>query len=115
MGDTGGQGSATGDGDAVNSHIHMPQTGNGSTVGGPTTNAGGLHAGNMLGGGMQEEIAVVNKVENRIGAEDHARRGTAGGTTEVSGQGRGIRRTVIKVREEDCQREPGNVQVDKRP
>ena len=41
-----------GDGDAVNSHIHMPQTGNGSTVGGPTATAGGLHAGNMLGGGM---------------------------------------------------------------
>ena len=40
---------------------------------------------------------MANKGENRIGAEDHAGRGTTGGTTKVSVQGRGIRRTVIKV------------------
>ena len=48
MGDIGGRGGATGGGDAVSGHIHRPLSSEGSTVGGSTTNLGGLRVENRL-------------------------------------------------------------------
>ena len=60
MGDTGGHGGDTDRGDEVRGHLHRPQKGDGSTVGGPMTTPGGLRMGKGLLGGSQEDMAMVD-------------------------------------------------------
>ena len=103
MRDTGGQGGATGGGDAVSGHIQRLLASEGSTVGGSTTNLGGLRGKTDMRGDIRRDIHGGGKRRQRKRLRPHCnihhRRydkgiGTEAGQRKAGIESVGGRRTV---------------------
>ena len=69
MGNTISGESNTGSVDAVGGQVHKILEGNSGAVNVPTSTSGGLHRGDRLQGGNQEDNTVVDTVDNRGGTK----------------------------------------------
>ena len=89
MGDTVSGGSNTGGGDEFGVQVHRMLAGNSGAVGSPTPTSEGLHMGDWIQGGVQEDITAVDTRYDRGNTKEKYGRGTQWGETGTSGEGRG--------------------------